>query len=62
MTPPTRALAPAVEWDRIVRSRHIVVHDYFGVDLDIVWRILTVHLPALRDDLDRLLTRLDEAP
>ena len=32
----TRALGPDVEWGRIVRSRHIAVHDYFGVDLDIV--------------------------
>ncbi|WP_420455965.1 DUF86 domain-containing protein [Rubrivirga sp.] len=59
VSPPTRALAVEIEWDRIVRSRHIVVHGYFGVDLGIVWRILTVHLPPLRDDLDRLLALLD---
>lgn len=41
-----RLMAPDVEWERIVRSRHIV-HRYFGVDFEIVWRIVDVHLPPL---------------
>ena len=43
-----------IEWIQIIRSRHIVVHDYFGVDLQIVWRIATVHLPPLQVALLRL--------
>lgn len=31
---------PLVEWQRIIRSRHIVVHEYAGVDYEIIWRIL----------------------
>lgn len=58
VTDETRALAPDIEWGRIVRSRHIIVHDYFGVDLEIVWRILTVHLPPLRRQLRSALDRL----
>ncbi len=27
-----RMLASEIEWERIIRSRHIVVHDYFGID------------------------------
>ncbi len=42
-----RAQAPAVEWTRSIRSRHILVHGYFGVDREIVWRIVEVHLPPL---------------
>lgn len=26
-----RSMAPDIEWGRIIRSRHIVVHHYFGV-------------------------------
>lgn len=51
VTDETRALAPEIEWGRIVRSRHIIVHDYFGVDLGIVWRIVTAHLPPLSAQL-----------
>ncbi|MCF0042461.1 HepT-like ribonuclease domain-containing protein [Dyadobacter fanqingshengii] len=42
---------PDIEWMRIIRSRHILVHDYAGIDFEIVWRIIEVHLPPLRDAL-----------
>lgn len=45
---------PEIEWTRIVRSRHIVVHHYFGVDHEIIWRIIEVHLPPLREQLLRM--------
>ena len=50
--------APDVEWQRIARSRHVVVHDYFDVDYEIVWRIVQVHLPPLRTALVALRDRL----
>ncbi len=53
-----RTLAPEIEWERIIRSRHIVVHDYFGIDYGIVWRIAQVHLPPLQTALTTLQTRL----
>jgi uncharacterized protein with HEPN domain len=34
-----------------------VVHDYFGVSLDIVWDVVENHLPALREKVARLLPR-----
>ncbi|WP_353722798.1 DUF86 domain-containing protein [Dyadobacter sp. 676] len=39
---------PEIEWMRIIRSRHILVHNYAGVDYEIVWRIIEVHLPPLQ--------------
>jgi len=57
---PTRARALDIEWERIIRSRHIVVHNYFGIDYEIVWRIIQVHLPPLRESLKNLQTRLSD--
>jgi len=35
-----------IEWKKIIGLRHRIVHDYFGVDLEIVWNIVTVDIPA----------------
>jgi len=42
-----RARAPALPWARMVGMRHILVHDYFKVDHDAVWRVVTEHLPQM---------------
>ncbi len=51
----TRELYPEIEWMRIIRSRHIVVHDYAGIDYEIVWRIIEVHLSPLQKALLKIL-------
>ncbi|NIJ50947.1 HepT-like ribonuclease domain-containing protein [Dyadobacter arcticus] len=45
---------PEIEWMRIIRSRHILVHDYAGIDFEIVWRIIEIHLLPLHDALIRI--------
>ncbi|MSV31922.1 MAG: DUF86 domain-containing protein [Bryobacterales bacterium] len=42
-------------WREIIGFRHRVVHDYFGIDLDAVWRIATVELPRLHADVIAIL-------
>jgi uncharacterized protein with HEPN domain len=49
---------PTVEWSRIIRSRHILIHEYAGIDLDVVWRIVTNHLPPLKVILLKILNDL----
>jgi uncharacterized protein with HEPN domain len=36
---------PEIPWADIVGMRHKVVHDYLGVDEDIVWQVVTEDLP-----------------
>jgi uncharacterized protein with HEPN domain len=38
--------------------RDKLVHDYFGVDLDLVWDVVAVELPAARTRIVRLLEEL----
>ncbi len=44
---------PNIEWSKIVGLRHRIVHDYFGIDLDIVWSILQSDLPRLKAALKK---------
>ena len=61
-----RALSPAVRdryrevpWADIIGMRHVIVHEYFGIDLDIVWRVVSADLPALRRKIEAILRELD---
>jgi uncharacterized protein with HEPN domain len=42
-----------VPWADIIGMRHKVVHDYLGVDEDIVWQVVTHDLPTLVAALER---------
>jgi len=43
-----------IEWHKIVGLRNRIVHEYFGIDLEIVWQILHRDLPCLRASIKRL--------
>ena len=38
---------PEVPWKEMTGLCHKLVHDYFEVDLDIVWRTATVNVPEI---------------
>ena len=44
----TRAQQPDVPWAPIVGMRHILVHEYFGIDRNLVWAVVERDLPALK--------------
>ncbi len=46
---------PDIEWPRIIGMRNILVHHYFGVDLDVVWSVVERDLPDLQRSVDSLL-------
>ncbi len=43
-----------IEWHKIVGLRNRIVHEYFGIDIDIIWEILRRDLPSLLSNLQRL--------
>jgi len=43
-----QAGSPRIPWPQIVAMRNILVHEYFGVDLDEVWQAVERELPPLK--------------
>lgn len=44
-----------VEWTEIVGLRNLLIHEYFGIDLLIVWQIIQNDLPPLKKDISEIL-------
>jgi uncharacterized protein with HEPN domain len=40
---------PAIPWGKIIGMRHVLVHGYFEIDIDIVWSVVENDLPGLKD-------------
>ncbi len=47
VSPEVRAAAPSVPWNRIVAMRNRLIHAYFDIDRDILWKTATEEIPAI---------------
>jgi len=53
----TRAQLPGIPWEDIIGMRHRLVHAYFDINLDILWRTVQDDLPPLISALESILAR-----
>lgn len=49
---------PNIPWSSVIGMRHVLVHDYFEVDLDIVWRVIERDVPTLKRNIRNILAAL----
>lgn len=52
---------PQIPWRRMIGLRNIMIHEYFGIDLSIVWTIVRTNLPEARKDIEKMLSKIKKS-
>lgn len=55
LSPEFRRRHPEIPWRSISALRNVLIHEYFGVDLENVWRVIQRRLPRLKQYVETLL-------
>lgn len=48
---------PHMPWEKMVSMRNKVLHEYFGVDIEILWRTIQENIPELKEQIESLSTQ-----
>jgi len=55
VSPELRQKHSQIDWRAIAGMRDRLIHDYFGVDYDIVWDVVTNKVPVLKQEIERII-------
>ena len=51
----TKIKLPAIQWNMLIGMRNKLIHEYFGVDINVVWSTINEELPKLKAEIKRYL-------
>ena len=50
-----REMSPETDWISVISFRNRMIHEYFGVDITLVWEIIEIHLDDLIQEINKIL-------
>lgn len=59
LTSSLRDAYPEVAWRPIITLRHILVHAYYEIQADVLWRIIQVHVPPFKVQIEQMLADME---
>lgn len=51
---------PAVPWRKMAGMRDKMIHEYSGIDLEILWRVVKNDIPSLKLNIKNVLSELEK--
>lgn len=51
---------PQIPWKKMAGMRDKLIHEYFGIDLEILWKVSKSELPPLKHQFEQILSELEE--
>lgn len=58
ITDETKSKFSDIQWRQIIGLRHILVHEYFGIDNNLIWQIIANDIPQLKKSIQKVLDSL----
>ncbi len=60
MSASLKATHTTIPWKQIAGMRDRLIHDYFGVDLNLIWDVVASELPDLERKTSQILDKPDK--
>jgi uncharacterized protein with HEPN domain len=49
----------SIPWREIAETRNILIHEYYGVDLELMWATVTSRIPELKDEVVAIIEEMN---
>ena len=53
-----KASNPDVEWATLAAFRNVLVHDYLGIDIELVWTVVSQDIPEFKGQVSKILKKI----
>lgn len=59
VTSDLKANYTSIPWRELSDLRNKIIHNYFGIDYDIVWDVITTNIPELKEQINLIIKELE---